>query len=79
MLATVVDLAALWKILAAAVLISVGVTGVFARGAIAAERWGHARRSGDVRTLVLSGAVLTGVAIVCLGVLALGVVAMTHK
>jgi hypothetical protein len=50
MLATIVDLHAIWKILLAAPLVGVGATAVFGQGALAAHRLAAARRDDRART-----------------------------
>jgi hypothetical protein len=79
MLATIVDLSALWKILLAAFAVGVGATAVFGQGAQAAQRIADARRRGSTADLVLNGAVVGLAGLVCAAVLVVGVIAMTHK
>jgi hypothetical protein len=77
MLATIVDLHALWKILVAALAVGVGVTFLFGQGALAAERLTQRRASGA--GLLRDGALVTVAAAACIVALIFGVVAMTNK
>jgi hypothetical protein len=80
MLATIVDLHALWKILLAALLVGVGVTALFGQGALAAERLsGDRRREGGAGALVRDGALVMLAFAVCVAALVVGVVTMTQK
>ncbi len=79
MLATIVDLAALWKILLAAFAVGVGATALFGQGALAVQRIEEARRRGSTMDLVVNGAVVTLAGLVCAAVLVVGFIAMTHK
>ena len=78
MLATIVDIAAIWKILLAAFAVGVGVTAIFGQGAIAAARISVARREG--RSVPLGdGVVIALAAVVCVAMLVVGFIAMLHK
>jgi hypothetical protein len=79
MLATVVDIAAILKILLAALVVGVGVTAVYGQAAQAAGRLARARRDGDTAEVVGSALIIGVAAVLCLAALALGFVAMTHK
>lgn len=74
MLATIVDVHALWKILLAALVVGVGVTFLFGQGALAAERISQGRA-----VVLRDGAIIALAAVACIAALALGVVAMTSK
>lgn len=75
MLATIIDFAALWKILLAALIVGVGLTAVFGEGAGAFERL----RSHDTTAVVRDRMVVVLTAVICLAAAAAGVLAMTHK
>ena len=78
MLATIVDIAAIWKILLAAFAVGVGVTALFGQGAIAAARISVARREG--RSVPMGdGVVIALAAVVCVATLVIGFIAMLHK
>jgi hypothetical protein len=78
MLATIVDLDAMWKILVAAFAVGVGVTAVFGQGALAASRLAEARR--ERRAALLADGLLVGLAaVVCLAAIVIGFLAMMHK
>ena len=79
MLATIVDIDALWKILLAAFAVGVGVTAIFGEGALAAQRVATARRQGRTVDVLLNGFVVAFAALVCLGAIVVGFIAMTHK
>jgi hypothetical protein len=79
MLATIVDIDALWKILLAAFAVGVGVTAIFGEGAIAATRISAARREGRSGDAIANGLVVAFAALVCLAALVLGFIAMLHK
>jgi hypothetical protein len=79
MLATIIDLHAIWKILLAALAVGVGATAVFGQGAFAAQRIGTARREGRTGAVVANGAVVAVAGIVCAAAVVIGFVAMTHK
>jgi hypothetical protein len=79
MLATIVDIHALWKILLAAFAVGVGVTAIFGEGAIAVQRVATARREGRTADVLLNGVVIAFAALVCLGAIVVGFIAMTHK
>jgi hypothetical protein len=76
MLATIVDVHALWKILLAALLVGVGVTALFGQGAAAAERLSGDRSAGAA---VRDSAIVALTAAVCLAALVLGAITMTQK
>jgi hypothetical protein len=78
MLATIVDIDAIWKILLAAFAVGVGVTAIFGEGAIAASRIATARREGRSAHLT-DGLVIALAAIVCVATLVVGFTAMIHK
>jgi hypothetical protein len=78
MLATIVDLDAIWKILLAAFAVGVGVTAIFGQGALAAARLASARREG--RSAFVADGLVAGIAaLVCVAVIVLGFIAMLHK
>jgi uncharacterized protein YdbL (DUF1318 family) len=79
MLATVVDLDAMWKILLAAFAVGVGVTAIFGEGALAAQRVAAARRQGRLGETVVNGLVVAFAALVCAAAIVVGFVAMMHK
>jgi Na+/proline symporter len=79
MLATIVDLTALWKILIAVFAVGVGVTAVFGEGALAVTRIAQARRDGRSEDLILNGLLVVLAAVVCAAALVIGFLAMTHK
>jgi hypothetical protein len=79
MLATIVDIDALWKILLAAFAVGVGVTAVFGEGALAAQRVATARREGRTAYVLLNGFVIAFAAALCLVAIVVGFLAMTHK
>ena len=78
MLATIVDLGALWKILLAAFAVGVGVTAIFGEGAIAATRITIARRHGRPAPLA-DGLLVAFAAAVCVAAVVIGFIAMLHK
>jgi hypothetical protein len=73
MLATIVDFAALWKILLAALAVGVGLTAMFGEGVAALSRM-RAGHSAVANSLVLAVAGLA-----CAAALVAGFIAMTHK
>ena len=79
MLATIVDVDALWKIMLAAFAVGVGVTAIFGQGAIASTRIAAARREGRSGDAVLNGLVVAFAAVVCLAAIVIGFIAMLHK
>jgi hypothetical protein len=79
MLATIVDIDAIWKILLAAFAVGVGVTAIFGEGALAAQRIASARRHGRTGDLALNALVVAFAALVCVAAIAIGFVAMMHK
>jgi hypothetical protein len=78
-LASVVDLAALWKIALAALCGGVGVTAIFGVGVLRGEAAGRARERGDTAAAALNGLIVAACALVCVAAIVVGVVAMTHK
>ena len=78
MLATIVDLDAMWKILLAALAVGVGVTAIFGQGALAAARISTARRERR-GGLVADGLVIAVAAAVCVAAIVVGFLAMMHK
>jgi hypothetical protein len=78
MLATIVDIAAIWKILLAAFAVGVGVTAIFGEGAIAAARISIARREGRSPSPADSLAIAFA-AVVCVAAIVIGFMAMMHK
>jgi hypothetical protein len=79
MLATIVDVDAIWKILLAAFAVGVGVTAIFGEGAIAATRIAAARREGRSGDLLANALVIGLAGLVCLGAIVIGFIAMMHK
>lgn len=79
MLATVVDLAALWKILVVVLVVGVGITALFGEGVVSVNRLLSARRSDRPGATVLNGVIVALTAVVCAAALVAGFVAMTHK
>jgi hypothetical protein len=79
MLATIVDIDAIWKILLAAFAVGVGVTAVFGEGALAAARITAARRNGRPGETAADALVVVLAGIVCVAVIVVGFVAMLHK
>jgi hypothetical protein len=79
MLATIVDIDALWKILLAAFAVGVDVTAIFGEGAIASTRIAAARREGRSGDLLVNGVVIVLAGLVCIGAIAVGFLAMMHK
>jgi hypothetical protein len=79
MLATIVDIDAIWKILLAAFAVGVGVTAVFGEGALAAARITAARRNGRPAETAVDALVVVLAGIVCVAVIVVGFVAMLHK
>jgi hypothetical protein len=78
MLATIVDIAAIWKILLAAFAVGVGVTAIFGEGAIAAARISIARREGRSPSPA-DGLAIALAAAVCVAAIVIGFIAMMHK
>jgi UPF0716 family protein affecting phage T7 exclusion len=79
MLATIVDLAALWKVLVVVLLAGVGITALYAHGVTSLGRLADARRAGRTGAVVANGLTVAVAALVCVAALVLGFVAMTHK
>jgi hypothetical protein len=79
MLATIVDIDAIWKILLAAVAVGVGVTAIFGEGALAARRIAAARRDGRPANAVANGLVVAFAAFACAAAIVVGFIAMMHK
>jgi hypothetical protein len=79
MLATIVDVDAIWKILLAAFAVGVGVTAIFGEGAIAATRIAAARREGRSGDLLANALVIGFAGLVWLGAIVIGFTAMMHK
>jgi hypothetical protein len=78
MLATIVDLDAIWKILLAAFAVGVGVTAIFGQGALAAARISTARRQGR-SAAPTDGLLIALAAVVCAAAVVVGFIAMLHK
>jgi hypothetical protein len=79
MLATIIDLDALWKILLAAFAVGVGLTSVFGAGALALERLTAARHESADGSALANGAIVATAALACLAAVGLGMFAITHK
>jgi hypothetical protein len=79
MLATIVDIDAIWKILLAAFAVGVGVTAIFGEGAIAAARIAAARREGRPAETAADALVVVFAAIVCVAAIVVVFIAMMHK
>jgi hypothetical protein len=79
MLATIVDIDAIWKILVAAFAVGVGVTAIFGEGALAAQRIAAARRQERQGDTVANGLVVACAALVCIAAVVIGFIAMMHK
>jgi hypothetical protein len=79
MLATIVDIDAIWKILLAAFAVGVGVTAVFGEGALAAARITAARRNGRPAETAANALVVVLTGILCVAAIVVGFVAMLHK
>jgi hypothetical protein len=79
MLATIVDIDAIWKILLAAFAVGVGVTAIFGEGALAAARIAAARREGRPAETAADALVVVFAGIVCVAAIAIGFIAMLHK
>lgn len=79
MLATVVDLAALWKILVVVLVAGVGITALFGEGVVSVDRLLSARRADRRGAVILNGVIVALTAVVCVAALVAGLVAMTHK
>jgi hypothetical protein len=79
MLATIVDIDAIWKILLAAFAVGVGVTAIFGEAALAAARITAARRNGRPTETAADVLVVTLAAIICVAAIVVGFVAMLHK
>jgi hypothetical protein len=77
--ATIVDLAALWKIALAALCGGVGVTAIFGFGILRGEAAEEARERGDGGAVALNGAIVVACGVVCLAAIVFGVLAMMHK
>jgi hypothetical protein len=74
MLATIVDIDAIWKILLAAFAVGVGVTAIFGEGALAA-----ARREGRPGETAADTLVVVFAGLVCVAAIVVGFIAMLHK
>jgi hypothetical protein len=79
MIASVVDLAALWKILVATLLVGSGLTALYAIGVRSLARLAAARRDGVGADVAAHALVVAVVTTACACAVVLGVVAMTHK
>jgi hypothetical protein len=79
MLATIVDGAAVAKILAAALVVGLGMTALYGQGALSLERISAARREGRSGTVLANGLVVVIAALACVAALVIGFIAMTHK
>jgi hypothetical protein len=79
MLATIVDIDAIWKILLAAFAVGVGVTAIFGEGAIAATRITAARRQGRSGATIVNALVVGLAGLVCVAAIVIGFIAMLHK
>jgi hypothetical protein len=79
MLATIVDIDAIWKILLAAFAVGVGMTAVFGEGALAAARITAARRNGRPAETAANALVVVLTGILCVAAIVVGFVAMLHK
>jgi hypothetical protein len=79
MLATIVDIDAVWKILLAAFAVGVGVTAIFGEGAIAATRIAAARREGRSGQVIANGLVIAFAGLVCVAAIVIGFIATMHK
>jgi hypothetical protein len=79
MLATIVDIDAIWKILLAAFAVGVGVTAVFGEGALAAARIAAARRNGRPVETAADALVVVFAGLVCVAAIVIGFIAMLHK
>jgi hypothetical protein len=79
MLATIVDIDAIWKILLAAFGVGVGVTAIFGQGALAAGRMAAARRNGRPAETAADALVVVFAGLVCVAAIVIGFIAMLHK
>jgi hypothetical protein len=79
MLATIVDIDAIWKILLAAFAVGVGVTAIFGQGALAAQRIAAARREGRPAETAADALVVVFAGLVCVAAIVIGFLAMMHK
>jgi hypothetical protein len=79
MLATIVDIDAIWKILLAAFAVGVGVTAIFGEGALAATRIAAARRNGRPAETAADALVVVFAGLVCVAAIVIGFIAMLHK
>jgi len=79
MLATIIDIDAIWKLLLAAFAVGVGVTAIFGEGALAAERLKDARQDRRTGDVLVNGLVVALAGLACVGALVIGLIAMTHK
>jgi hypothetical protein len=79
MLATIVDIDAIWKILLAAFAVGAGVTAIFGEGALAAARIAAARRNGRPAETGADALVVVFAGLVCVAAIVIGFIAMLHK
>jgi hypothetical protein len=79
MLATIVDIDAIWKILLGAFAVGVGVTAIFGEGALAAARIAVARREGRPAETAADTLVVVFAGLVCVAAIVVGFIAMLHK
>lgn len=79
MLATLIDLGALWRILVVVLVVGVGITALFGEGLVSLGRLASARRAGRGGRVALSAVTIALAAVVCVAALVAGFVAMTHK
>jgi hypothetical protein len=79
MLATLVDTAALWKIVLAAFAGGVGLTAVFGVGTMRAEALIRARARREPAGQAVNVVAITVCAAICVAALVVGFIAMTHK
>jgi hypothetical protein len=79
MLATIVDGTAVAKILAAALVVGLGITALYGQGALSLERISAARREHRRGAVIANGLVVAIAALACVAVLVVGFIAMTHK
>ena len=73
---SIVDVHALWKILAVSVLLGAGVVGAFGWALIGVSRYRQAEASG---TRAASGLLIGLAGGLCLAAVVVGLIAMTHK
>jgi hypothetical protein len=79
MLATIVDGAAVAKILAAVLVVGLGLTALYGQGALSLERISAARREHRFGAVLVNGLVVAVAVLACLAALVIGFIAMTHK